>query len=32
MTEYVAAKIFDNIAGADVCIDVHSNIFLREIH
>ena len=32
MPEYVAAEIFDDIAGADVCIDIHaSNIFLREI-
>ena len=32
MSEYVAAEIFNDIAGADVCIDIHaSNIFLREI-
>ncbi len=32
MPEYIAAAIFDDIAGADVCIDIHaSNIFLREI-
>lgn len=32
MPEYVAAAIFEDIAGADVCIDIHaSNIFLREI-
>ena len=32
MPEYIAAEIFDDIAGADVCVDIHaSNIFLREI-
>lgn len=32
MPEYVASKIFEDIAGADVCVDIHaSNIFLREI-
>lgn len=32
MSEYVAAKLINDIAGADVCIDIHaSNIFLREI-
>ena len=32
MSEYVAAEIFNDIVGADVCIDIHaSNIFLREI-
>ena len=32
MPEYIAAKIFEDIRGADVCIDIHaSNIFLREI-
>ncbi len=32
MYDYVAAKVFDDIAGADVCVDIHaSNIFLREI-
>lgn len=30
--EHVAAKIVQDIAGADLCIDIHaSNIFLREI-
>lgn len=30
--EHVAAKIVEDIAGADLCIDIHaSNIFLREI-
>ncbi len=30
--EYVASKIVEDIAGADLCIDIHaSNIFLREI-
>lgn len=32
MPEYIAAEIFDDIRGADVCVDIHaSNIFLREI-
>lgn len=32
MTEHVAAKIIEDIDGADMCIDLHSsNIFLREI-
>ncbi len=32
MAEYVAAKIIEDIDGADMCIDLHSsNIFLREI-
>ena len=30
--EHVAAKIVEDIAGADLCIDIHaSNIFLREV-
>lgn len=30
--EYVAAKIIEDISGADLCVDIHaSNIFLREI-
>lgn len=32
MAEHVAAKIVEDIEGADICVDVHSsNIFLREI-
>lgn len=32
MYEYIAGGILDDIAGADLCIDIHaSNIFLREI-
>ena len=32
MMEHVAASIVDDIAGAEICIDVHSSdIFLREI-
>ncbi len=32
MTEYMASRIVGDIAGSDVCIDIHaSNIFLREI-
>lgn len=32
MAEYAAAKIVDDILGADFCLDLHSsNIFLREI-
>lgn len=32
MTEYAAAKLMEDLEGADVCIDVHSsNIFLREL-
>lgn len=32
MPEYIAAEVFDDIRGADVCVDIHaSNIFLREI-
>ena len=31
-SEYVAARLIDDMAGADLCIDIHaSNIFLREI-
>lgn len=32
MSEYAAAKLVEDIAGADFCVDLHaSNIFLREI-
>jgi len=32
MTEYIAAKITDDLTGSDLCIDIHaSNIFLTEI-
>lgn len=32
MTEYVAAKIIEDLQGCDLCIDIHaSNIFLTEI-
>lgn len=32
MTEYTAAKIMEDIKGANVCIDIHSsNIFLKEL-
>lgn len=32
MTEYVAAKIIEDLTGSDLCIDIHaSNIFLTEI-
>lgn len=32
MAEHVAAKIMEDIEGADMCIDLHaSNIFLREV-
>jgi len=32
MAEHVAAKIIEDIYGADMCIDLHaSNIFLREV-
>ena len=32
VAEHVASRIVDDIAGADLCIDIHaSNIFLREI-
>lgn len=32
VAEHVAAKIVQDIAGADLCIDIHaSNIFLREV-
>lgn len=32
MSEYIAAKLMEDLAGADLCIDIHaSNIFLREI-
>ena len=32
MTEHIAARLMEDLAGADVCIDIHaSNIFLREI-
>ena len=31
MAEYMAAKVIDDIKGADMCIDLHaSNIFLKE--
>ena len=32
MTEYIAAKIIENLEGSDACIDIHaSNIYLEEI-
>ncbi len=32
MTEYIAAKIIEDVEGSDVCIDIHaSNIYLTEI-
>ncbi len=32
MSEFLAARLMDDLAGADACIDIHaSNIFLREI-
>ncbi len=32
MTEYLAAEIMEDLAGSDVCIDIHaSNIYLTEI-
>lgn len=32
MSEYVAVRLIQDMAGADACIDIHaSNIFLREI-
>lgn len=32
MTEYMAAKLMDDLIGSDLCIDVHaSDIFLKEI-
>ncbi len=32
MSEYVAAKLVEDVANADFCVDLHaSNIFLREI-
>lgn len=32
MSEYVAAKLVEDIEGADFCVDLHaSNIFLREV-
>ena len=32
MSEYVAARLMEDLAGADLCIDIHaSNIFLREL-
>ncbi|AQR97075.1 M14 family metallopeptidase [Clostridium saccharoperbutylacetonicum] len=32
MAEHVAAKIIEDIEGADICVDLHaSNIFLREV-
>lgn len=32
MAEHVASKVAEDIAGADMCLDIHaSNIFLREI-
>ncbi len=32
MTEYVAAKIMEDLVGSDLCVDIHaSNIFLTEI-
>ena len=32
MTEYMAAKIIEDLVGSDLCIDIHaSNIFLTEI-
>lgn len=32
MSEYAAAKLMEDVSGADFCVDLHaSNIFLREI-
>lgn len=32
MTEYVAARLMEDLSGSDLCIDIHaSNIFLTEI-
>ena len=32
MSEYIAAKLVQDMAGADVCVDIHaSNIYLREL-
>lgn len=32
MSEYFAAKLVEDISGADICLDIHSsNIFIREI-
>ncbi len=32
MTEYVAARLIEDLSGSDLCIDIHaSNIFLTEI-
>lgn len=32
VAEYVAAKIMEDISGADMCVDIHSsNIYLREL-
>lgn len=32
MAEYVAAEVIEDLAGSDVCIDIHaSNIYLKEI-
>lgn len=32
MNEYVASKIIDDIAGSDLCLDIHaSNIYLTEV-
>ncbi|MDO4314177.1 MAG: M14 family metallopeptidase [Oscillospiraceae bacterium] len=32
MSEYIAARLIRDMAGADVCVDIHaSNIYLREI-
>lgn len=32
MTEYMAAKVIEDIAGSDACVDIHaSNIYLTEI-
>lgn len=32
MSEFVAARLIEDLQGADVCVDIHaSNIFLREI-
>lgn len=32
MSEYVAARLIEDLSGADLCIDIHaSNIFLREL-
>lgn len=32
MSEYVAARLIQDMAGADACVDIHaSNIYLREI-